>query len=270
MGNHRRGKNGRYDPREKREAKDQKAEIMAMEGSTSLGAALQRFVNKHELTTGEPASIAATAEYLRPFLQRLDKVERGLPEFPPNSSLPWSEMESIVLDVEDNRSMRQIAQAYGLDPTHVYEMSRERKWKARRAILRELHARASTVRALAGHTALLAGHGGDPKLTELQQEEQLCGLVESCIVVFREALKDGQVQFRSARDLDVLARLMAFLKGRADHITETRNRISPEELEAIAAKVAKRTKFSAADVGIVTDAQFTVLGDDEPLLEEVG
>lgn len=257
-----RRKNGKYESLKERIANDEVRATKELSKNISLGAALERFIKKHEDTEGEPGSIAAAAEYLMPYIQQLRKIERDLPAFPPNTTLPWAEIENMVLDVHENRNIKDIAAQFGIEPTHVYEMSRRRKWKARRATLRELQSRESAARALSRHAAILAGDDRVPaKITDKEQNDQLFGLVQDCVEVFKEALADGQVQLRSARDLDTLVRLMSHLKGIAERKTEVEHRISAEQLDEVVARTMKRMKFSKEDAGIV-DVNYQIIGDD--------
>ncbi|HET6494971.1 MAG TPA: hypothetical protein VFH61_06365 [Thermoleophilia bacterium] len=261
----------KYDSLAKRVAKAAgREELKAMKHakidaeSGSLGAALASFIKKLGDERGDvaPDHSVAVAEYLSPYLDRLAKTERGLIPFGPQSTLPWHDIEATVLDVNDNRSLKSIAGAEGVSTELMYEMSKKRKWKPRRAILQELHARRTTVMALSDTTQILAGKkpGSELSIKDLKDETQFKEIVGECISVFRECMKAGIVEFKSAKDIDVLIRLMHFVEGKADKIEERRHRITVEDLQKIAAVSAKRHNWSPEMAGVVSDADFTVIG----------
>lgn len=233
--------------------------------SGSLGAALSRFIEHHgpdadKIGDGEAAVVA---DFLRPYVDRLKKLERNLPEFPAQSDLPWWDVESAVLDVNEPRTINKIGESFGLDRHRIYEMSKKRKWKERRAVLQELQARKSTMAALAQPTQIITGNGKslskDSK--EDAEEKKFVSLVEDCISVFNEALKNGMIRMTSTRDLDTLMRLLHFLKGKAEKIEERRHRVTPDQFKEIVAEVAKQVRWSPAAAGVVLDADYEIVGD---------
>jgi hypothetical protein len=74
----------------------------------------------------------------------------------------------------------------------------------------------------------------------------------------------GIVEFKNARDIDILVRLMHFVEGKADKIEEKRHRITVEDLQKVAAVSAKRHNWSPEMAGVVSDAEFTVVDGDVP------
>ena len=248
-------------------------EAKADRQSGSLGAAIDQFISAHgpgkdDIGDGEAAVVA---DFLQPYVERLKKLERRLPDFPETSDLPWWEVESAVLDISDPRTINKVGVAFGIDRHRMYEMSKKRKWKDRRKVLQELRSRKSTMKALAEPVQIISGNG-----TSLQakgpdaEDRKFVKLVEDCITVFTEGMKQGMVEFKTARDLDTLMRLMHFLEGKADKIEEQRTRVSPAQFKEIVAEVVKQTRFSPAAAGVVVDADYEIIGDEPNAVADVG
>lgn len=232
--------------------------------SGSLASALDDFITKHGADADSVGDGEAqiVAEFLRPYVERLKKLERNLPPFPDQSDFPWWDVESAVLDVSDPRTINKVGLSFGIDRHRIYSMSKHRRWKERRAVLQELRARKSTMAALAEPVQIISGNGQSLAATgEDVEEKEFVGLVESCIKVFTAGLKNGMVRFTSARDLDTLMRLMHFLKGKAEKIEEQRHRISPAQFREIVAEVAAATRFSPRMAGVVLDASYEIIGE---------
>ena len=251
-------------------AKADRAERTAkrdVEEGLGLGAALQRISDQHAKIEGAREDhTAAVAEYLKPYLKKLNALERSMMPFPSNVQIPWADVESDVLDPTSPENIREIGDRYGIDRKALYDMSRKRKWTKRRAIVMELHSRTSTVKAIASTSHAMVGGNGDPNATILKEEEMLVGLIQECIKQITESLAAKRIPFRSAGDIDKIVRLLLVVQGKADSIRENRNQITPAEMETIAAKVARNLKVDVALAGIVVptqDAEFEVL-DDEP------
>lgn len=251
---------------EKAAAKVEREGQKADKTSGSFGAALDKFIGEHgadkdAIGDGEAQVVA---NFLRPYVENLKKLERHLPEFPDASDIPWCDVESAVLDPSDPRTVAKIATQFNIDRHRAYEMSKKRKWKERRAVLRQLRARKTTMKALAEPVQIISGNGKSIAATGQDAEEkQFVTLVENCISVFTEALNDGLVRFTSARDLDTLMRLMHFLKGKADKIAEQRHRVTPAQFREIVAEVVAQTRFSPRMAGVVLDADYEVIGDED-------
>ena len=232
--------------------------------SGSLASALDDFITKHGADADDVGDGEAqiVAEFLRPYVERLKKLERNLPPFPDQSDFPWWDVESAVLDVSDPRTINKVGVSFGIDRHRIYSMSKHRRWKQRREVLQELRARKSTMAALAEPVQIISGNGQSLAATGQDAEEaEFVGLVESCIKVFTAGLKNGMVRFTSARDLDTLMRLMHFLKGKAEKIEEQRHRISPSQFRQIVAEVAAATRFSPRMAGVVVDASYEIIGE---------
>lgn len=235
------------------------AEVSPDANADALPTAMKTFlVNRAEEIREKARSSAAVAEYLKPYLDQLARVEKDITPFPPNAVLPWPEIESAVMEPGSAESFREVAERYGIKYQYLMALAKGRRWRARRAILQELAARRSTALALADHTALMTGTSATAVSDPLAREEEvLVKMVEDCIRVFDASLKAGHVRFKSARDIDTLMRLLQFLKGKAERIEERRHALSPEMLEGVAAKVMKRLRWSPELAGVVTDVDFT-------------
>ena len=287
------GAKGRYPPLEERErlareAEEKKAakeanreerqhraairkEEQAKKDGVGLGAALQRVADKHEtITAAREDHSGAVAEYLKPFLKKLNALEMSVREFPFNTSIPWAEIESDVLDPTSPENIREIGDRYGVEKKALYDMSKKRKWTRRRAIIMELHSRSSTVKAMAGISHAMVGGNGDPQATIAKDEEMLVVLVKECLLQINNSLAAGLIPFRSAGDVDKIVRLLLVVQGKADSIKEHRNELTPAAMETIAAKVAKNLKVDAALGGLMVieprDAEFEIV-KDKPLPE---
>lgn len=267
----------RYDPLAKRLAdrdrdlagealREIEEEIAEQQSELSMASALQRLIERRGVETGNPDAVTAAAEYLRPYIERLQIAERGLPPFPENSNINWSLVEFEVLDVEANQSMASIAKRFGITTDQIYGMSRKRRWKARRSILEELQARFSAARILAKQSAVIQGEAR-PQPSEEDIQEVFYEILRTNVQVYREMLNEGKIKISGPKDLDTLARLAAFLEGRAERITEERHRISPDILEAMLLRVGEKLNLSAEDIGLVS-AEYEVVefdpGRDQP------
>lgn len=284
QGTTRSGRCGMYPPLEQRERKareakerkgrtaerkvgrEQRAEQDEVDKGIDMGAALQRVMDKHEsIESARENHTAAVSEYLKPYLKKLNALERSMRLFPSNVQIPWADIESDVLDPTSPENIREIGDRFGVDRKALYDMSKKRKWTARRAVVMELYSRTSTVKAIASTSHAMVGGDGNPAASIAEDEEVLVGLVKTCLGKIAEALNKGTIAFRSAGDIDKIVRLLLVVQGKADSIRENRDRITPAQLETIAAKVAKNLKVDVALAGLVVqprEAEFEVL--DEP------
>jgi hypothetical protein len=252
---------------EAKAARAERTEKRDVQDGLGLGAALQRVAEKQgEIEVARENHTAAVAEYLKPYLKKLNALERSMRPFPSNVQIPWADVESDVLDPTSPENIREIGDRYGIDRKALYDMSKKRKWTKRRAIVMELHSRTSTVKALANSTHAMVGGSGDPGASIVEDEELLVGLVKECLNQINTSLAAGLIPFRSAGDVDKIVRLLLVVQGKADSIREHRDQMTPAQMETLAAKVAKNLKVDAALAGIVVptqDAEFEVL-DEEP------
>ena len=259
---------------EKAEAAKDRAEERRQEKAkkdgVGLGAALQRVADKHEtITAAREDHSGAVAEYLKPYLKKLNALEMSIKEFPMNTSIPWADIESDVLDPTSPENIREVGERYGVERKALYDMSKKRKWTRRRAIVMELHSRSSTVKSMASISHAMVGGNGDPQASVVNEEELLVGLVNECLNQINVALASGLIPFRSAGDVDKIVRLLLHVQGKVDDTQQERETMTPAMMETIAAKVAKNLKVDAAMAGLVVigpvqEAEFEVV-EDEPL-----
>lgn len=251
--------------RERVEAEGQRR-VAARAGSFS--ASLYEFLKQHGSDFTEepdqPKDATPAVLYLREYLETLANLERGLPPLPsmPDSG-PWSLIESAALDVVANEPFKQIAARFGVNEKSMYQWSGKRRWKQRRALLLELQARQTSAAALVEY-GNLAGTPTKGELTgsgqsEVDEAKELQNLVRRSIAVFEKALENGQVQFKSARDMETLIKLLGWLQGRADKIIEHQHVVTIEDLETTIARVTKRMRFTPEMAGVVREGEFTVL-----------
>ncbi len=233
--------------------------------SGSFAAAVLTFLDHHGpgATKVDDGQASIVADFLRPYLEQLKATERNLPDFVSLSNVPWAEVEAAVLDVNEHRTINKVCEDFGVTRHRAYEMSKQRKWTERRAILQNLRARKTTMEALAAPVQIMAGDGKSLQAKgEDAEEQRIVELVEDCIRVFTKSLENGHIQFTSANDLNTLTRLLHFLKGKAERIEERRTRISPADFKKIVREVARQTRFDAELAGVVRDADYVVVGDE--------
>lgn len=235
-------------------------------GSTtrdSFAAILAKFATENGVPQDKAPDASAAAVYLAPHLERLAALERGCGAFPTSPDAgPWADIENEVLDPRTRESVLSIGTRYGTRRQHLYAMSKRRKWPQRRAALLEMHARQTTAAALMAPARAIGKV--TRRLVADDNEQRFLGLIDRALRVFEVGLENGQVQIRTARDLDVLVRLTKHLQGYADRTVEHRDRITPQELERRAAKVARRMDLDATMAGIV-EADYTLIAEDDDL-----
>lgn len=236
----------------------------------SFAAVLYDFLRDNspnfEEEPGVEPDASAAASYLREYVETLHNLERGLPPLPsaPDAG-PWSLVERDALDVSTNEPFSHIAERYGVNVKSLYTWSKKRRWKQRRALLLELQARQSTAAALVKHAqAVPAKPSETDQKSDEDEARELQDLVRRCIRVFEAALENGQVQFKSARDMETLIKLLGWLQGRADKIIEHNHNITVKDLEVVVTRIVKRMNFTPEMAGVVTDADYTLVGQPEP------
>jgi hypothetical protein len=238
----------------------------------SFAVALYEFLKANSATfegvnEDEPVDASAAALYLKEYIETLHNLERGLPPLPSNpDSGPWSLVERDALDVVANEPFKRIGERYGVNEASMYTWSRKRRWKQRRALLLELQARQSTAEALIKHAHAVPAKANKKKKSDREEADELQDLVRRCITVFEKAMENGQVQFKSARDMETLIKLLGWLQGRADKIVEHQHHITVGDLEKVLTQVVKRMKFTPEMAGVSDpkDAQYTIIGEEEP------
>jgi hypothetical protein len=226
----------------------------------SFAAILADFADQHGVPVDDEPDASAAAIYLKPHLDQLARIEKAIKPFPEKATTPWAEIEAEVLDPRTGESVNAIGKRFGVKPQHLYNMSRARAWKARRAVLQEIQARMTTAAALMGPASVV--NPAKRKLRKEDNEQRFLGLVDRALSVFEVGMEKGTVRINSAKDLDILVRLGKMLHGDADKIIEHRNQITPADLERKMAALAKRMKMGDDRLGgvVVRDAEYEVAG----------
>ncbi len=243
----------------------------------AFAVALSQFIRDHSGKPQDPnappepvSALAASAQYLAPFVERLQALERDLPPFPSNhGGAPWAEAEAAALDISRRESLASLRQRFGLQTNALYAWAAKRRWKERRAVLSELLARRTSAAVLVDSGKAL---GVEPPENPIrpesldERETRLIDLCELALKQFATRLGKEEIDFKNGvRDLDVLARLIAFLRGQAERIVERRNTVSVIDLERAAAQVARRMRtIDPALAGVVRDAEFRPAEDGMP------
>ena len=202
-----------------------------------------------ELDLADPELVALVKEH--------DVLVAGLPPLPSGPRSPkWDQIENALLDPRCNDSIGEIARENGIQENTAYRVSTFRKWMERRRLIQEI---ARKTNALAvGQGALGSALVPLTMQSEADQELRMLDMVDRAMRVWDKCLEQGKVQFKSAKDLDTLVRLVAFIQGRAERIIEQRHRLSPKEFEKIVSRVQKRHRWSPEQAGLVRDAEFEV------------
>ncbi len=209
----------------------------------------------------EPDTSAA-AYHLKPILDRLAEVERGLPPFPWTMGapmIPWGMIEAEVLDPRQRDSVADIAERYGVNKHSAYAIGRQRRWRERHDIIQNIEARLT-----ASRTMIVLGGKVSQRQKELADEDETkrtLKLIDRSIAVYEAQLESGQVKLTS-RDFNDLIRLGKYLCGYADEIQERRLAVTPEVVRQAARRVAHALEDDPALSGIV-DADFAVVGSGE-------
>jgi hypothetical protein len=221
-------------------------------------------------------------------IEQLAIIEREIPALPIAPRAKLLLMEAEFLSAKTTIWYRDLGQKYGYSRTTVEKRAFERKWGVRRRILRDIFfltrpkgviPEGAPIVALPKPPPLpprppqptpLEGAAPaerparaakmrprDQKQEEADQELRLLQMADNALKVWDEALKSGQIVFRSAKDLDTLVRLVAFIQGRAERIVEQRHRVTPEDYERIVRAVARRHSYTPERIGLVRDAEFT-------------
>ena len=237
----------------------------------SFATVLYEFLKANSATfegveEGQEPDASAAALYLKEYIETLHNLERGLPPLPSNpDSGPWSLIERDALDVVANEPFNRIAARYGVNENSMYTWSKRRRWKQRRALLLELQARQSTAEALVKHAHAVPSKPAKNRKSDRDEADELQDLVRRCITVFETAMQNGQVQFKTARDMETLIKLLGWLQGRADKIVEHQHHITIQDMEITLTKIVKRMRFTPEMAGVVQTADYTVIGQEEPV-----
>jgi len=238
----------------------------------SFAAVLSDFARRNGVTEEEmdeeATDSSAAAVLLKPYLDKLAEIDKDVKPFPPGShSGPWAEIEAEVLDPRATESILQIGKRWGMTKRHIYRWSVRRRWGERRQVLLEIQARRTAAASVveSSHPATRARRRARAKW----DEKRVLNIIDRALAVFEEGLENGMVQLRNAKDLDTLVRLAKFVQGEAERIVEQRSTMTARDLAKRVRAVAKSMNVDAALAGVVTDAEFRVVEDEDDAVESV-
>jgi len=219
----------------------------------------------------QPVESSASVDLSDPELQALveeyQALNQGLGVLPSGPRSPdWEAMEGEVLDPLSSASITQIAEKFGVQENSAYRVSKMRKWMQRKQLIHRIAQKTNSLSI--GEAASLSAQVPLGMQSQEDQELRMLAMVDRAMAVWDKCLDAGKIQFKTAKDLDTMVRLVAFIQGRAERIIEQRHRLSPKDFEKIVAKVQKRHRWSPKLAGVVQEADFTVLEDEARLASQ--
>lgn len=216
----------------------------------------------------EPSgSIDLSDPELQELVEEYKALNEGLGALPSGPRSPdWQRMEAEVLDPQSSASITEIATKYGVQENSAYRVSKMRKWMPRKRLVYRIAQKTSALSI--GEAASLSAQVPLGMQSQEDQELRMLAMVDRAMQVWDKCLDEGKIQFKTAKDLDTLVRLVAFIQGRAERIIEQRHRLSPKDFEKIVARVQKRHRWSPKLAGVVQDAEFTVVQEAREMSQE--
>jgi hypothetical protein len=197
---------------------------------------------------------------LQALIEEYQALSEGLAPLPSGARSPkWDKFEAQFLDPSSSASITEIAASFNVAENSAYRISKIRKWMERKRVLFQI---AQKTNALSiGEAASVAAQVPLGMQSQEDQELRMLAMVDRAMLVWDKCLDAGKIQFKTAKDLDIMVRLVAFIQGRAERIIEQRHRLSPKDFEKIVARVQKRHRWSPKQAGVIQDAEFTMVDE---------